>query len=367
MNIALFTPSKNPYSETFIQAHKNRLPGKVFYFYGKRGHINLEGKILKNNSIDRIGFKIKKKIGIEKNKSFNDLQILKALKKYKIEKILIEYGTHAYNLQPLLLKCKLPLVVHFHGYDASKKEVLTNTNNYKEVFLNASKIITVSRVMEQKLLHLGCPKEKMVYNVYGPQPEFLTLQPTFSKKQLIAIGRFTDKKAPYYTILAFQKVLLKHPDATLLMAGEGQLLETCKNLVKHLQIEKQVQFLGVITPQQYRNLLTASIAFIQHSITPESGDMEGTPLAVLEASAAGVPVIATQHAGIPDVVIHNTTGLLCEEHDVTTMAQHIDALLSDVALAQQMGAAAKANITQHFTLQRHIALLYQTLKEASLS
>jgi hypothetical protein len=57
--------------------------------------------------------------------------------------------------------------------------------------------------MEQMLLEMGCPKNKLIYNVYGPNPEFLKVKPTFRKKQFVAIGRFTDKKAPYYTILAF--------------------------------------------------------------------------------------------------------------------------------------------------------------------
>src|SRR5690606_28305196 len=97
--------------------------------------------------------------------------------------------------------------------------VLEKHNKYKEVFQYASKVIAVSKKMEKMLLELGCPREKLVYNVYGPQPEFLKVQPTFSKKQFVAIGRFTDKKAPYYTLMAFKEAIKNHPDATLIMAG----------------------------------------------------------------------------------------------------------------------------------------------------
>ena len=92
-------------------------------------------------------------------------------------------------------------MVHFHGYDASITKVVENHNNYKAVFQYASKVIAVSRKMEHMLLEMGCPREKLVYNVYGPQPEFLEVQPKFTKKQFVAIGRFTDKKAPYYLSL----------------------------------------------------------------------------------------------------------------------------------------------------------------------
>src|SRR5690606_7951411 len=108
------------------------------------------------------------------------------------------------------------------------------------------------------------------------------VQPTFSKKQFVAIGRFTDKKAPYYTLMAFKEAIKNHPDATLIMAGDGQLLNMCKNLVRFFKIENQVAFPGVISPEKFRELLSESLAFVQHSITAENGDMEGTPLAVLE-------------------------------------------------------------------------------------
>ena len=85
--------------------------------------------------------------------------------------------------------------------------------------------------------------------------------------------------------------------------------------------------MGVITPEEYRSELQNSLAFVQHSITAENGNMEGTPLAVLEASAAGIPVISTNHAGIPDVVLYEQNGLLCQEKDVQKMTDNIIKLL----------------------------------------
>ena len=71
--------------------------------------------------------------------------------------------------------------------------------------------------------------------------------------------------------------------------------------------------------------LKSSTAFAQHSITAENGDMEGTPVGIVEASYAGLPVISTFHAGIPDVINNRETGLLVEEHDVEEMeAMDID-------------------------------------------
>lgn len=364
MNIAIFTPSQNPYSETFIQAHKKHLKGRIFYYYGMGAHIQLEGGgRLMPVTIYKF-YRIYEKL-FKKGKAYSwHKRLLYSLKKNKIDIVLVEYGTHAHHLQEVLKISKIPTVVHFHGYDASINSVIESCNYYKEVFSFSKNIIAVSKVMKQALLDMGCPKNKLVTNVYGPQPIFECITPTYSKKQFLAVGRFTDKKAPYYTIFAFSKVLDKHPDATLLMAGGGVLLNTCKNLVKYLNITKNVTFLGVITPEGYGDLLGESLAFVQHSVTAANGDMEGTPLAVLEASAAGLPVISTYHAGIPDVVEHKTTGLLCEEHDIETMSMHMLQVLDDVNFAKKLGESGKLKITENFNLKKHISAIDEVLNKA---
>lgn len=361
MNIAIFTPSQNPYSETFIQAHKKYLEGNVFYYYGTRV-IQLENGELELRPKEKRGLRYLHKLRATKKQNNRELRLLHSLEKNNIDVVLIEYGNHAHRLLPLLKKAALPFVVHFHGFDASKKDTLAMTKNYGKVFEEANAIIAVSKKMESMLLDLGCPREKLHYNVYGPQPEFLEVQPKFSKRQLVGIGRFTDKKAPYYTILAFNKIAREYPDVQLVIAGDGVLLNTCKNLVRYLGITNQVRLPGVITSEEYRELLAESLAFVQHSIVAEDGDMEGTPLAILEASAAGLPIISTKHAGIPDVVGHNETGLLCEEHDVDVMAENMRRILDDKEKALLMGQKGKERIHNYFSLERHIKQLESILK-----
>tara|TARA_R110001583_G_scaffold14135_8_gene59544 strand:- start:4635 stop:5726 length:1092 start_codon:yes stop_codon:yes gene_type:complete len=361
MNIAIFSPNQNPYSETFIQAHKNYLKGHVFYYYGRGSHIQLEGY---SRLMPLLRYKILRvfaKLYRKPSPYLWQQQVFYSLKVNNIDSILVEYGTHAYHLKHVLKDSGLPVVVHFHGYDASIKSIIKSCNYYKEVFEYSKRIVVVSKVMEKSLLLLGCPKDKLVYNVYGPQKIFQNITPTFSKKQFIAVGRFTNKKAPYYTILAFKYVVKIHPYARLLMAGDGVLLNTCKNLVKHFKLTEHVTFLGVITPEAYGDLLKESLAFVQHSITADDGDMEGTPLSILEASAAGLPVITTNHAGIPDVIVHSETGLLCDEHEVNVMASYMLQLLNDTDLAKQLGKKGKEHILKNYNLERHICVLQDLL------
>lgn len=360
INLAILAPSKDAYSETFIQAHKTLIDANIKYFYNGLIPQNLEGKgninpVLKKG-VNKLIAHLKKDSFWAEKKALKD-----ALKKEKIEVVLAEYGNLAAEVLPVCKELNLPLVVHFHGFDASVYDVLKKYNNYKELFKYASKIIVVSNAMENQLIAIDCPKAKLVLNTYGPNDNFLSISPTLEKEQFIAVGRFTDKKAPYYTILAFEKVIKKFPNAKLIIAGEGQLLNTCKNLVKYYQLEKNVEFPGIITPDKYRTYLKTSRAFVQHSITAANGDMEGTPVAVLEANAAGVPVVSTNHAGIPDVVIHNETGLLVNEHDVNGMAENMLIILEDKNKAITMGIAGKERIKTYFTMSNHIEKLNELI------
>lgn len=367
MKIAIFSPNKNPYSETFIQAHKNLLEGEIYYYFGNTWTgITLEKG---NEKFNKLSFtqKIKLKLSGGSVTQSQQQNLIDSIKKNKIEVALVEYGQHAHWLREVLAQAKIPYAVHFHGHDATEHRILQNTGNYFEVFKQADKIIAVSQFMKQHLLDLGCPQQKLLYNVYGPRPEFAEIEPTLNAQKFISVGRFTNKKAPYYTLLAFSRIAAEFPRSELVFAGDGQLFETCLNLTKHLNLGKQVRFMGVANADQLKEELSSALAYVQHSVTAANGDMEGTPLSILEASSAGLPVVSTFHAGIPDVILDQKTGLLCQEHDVEAMATNMKRLLSEPGLAQELGTNARKHIAENFTLKRHIATLDSVLADIAKS
>ncbi|PRX41538.1 glycosyltransferase family 4 protein [Salegentibacter salegens] len=363
MNIAIISPSTNAYSETFIRAHKERLRGNIFFYYGTPEEFYLENHGSINYNLKKILYKAKRKLYSNNYKWFYERLFIDSFKKNKIDVVLAEFGDVAHKFINPIRELKLPLIVHFHGRDATVNNIIEKSNNYMQVFKTANYVIAVSNKMYNDLLALGCPEEKLVYNVYGPDEEFFSVRPEFSKFQFISIGRFVDKKAPYYLILSFLKVLEQFPDTKLLMAGEGPLKETCENLVQYYNLENSIKFLGIITPENYRKYLSESIALVQHSIQAKNGDCEGTPLAILEANAAGIPVISTLHGGIPDVVIEAETGYLVEEHDVIGMAQKMIETLKNVPKAKVLGDMGRKNISNNFTLERHIRVLDELISK----
>lgn len=366
MNIAIFSINKDAYSETFIAAHKTLLKGNVFFYYGYQLiNVRLEGSDL---NLKELGLKkeiLRKFSRSYKKSTAPEALLLQSIKENKIDVILVEFGTLAFNLLPLFRICKIPFIVHFHGYDASVYKVIRDCDNYKEVFERVSKVIAVSKVMEKKLIELGCPESKLILNPYGPSDSFFNVKSSKKEEVLLAVGRFVNKKAPLFTILAFSKVLNKYPNSKLILAGDGPLLNMCENFVEYLGICKSVSFPGIITPEKFKSLLSTCRAFVQHSIVSKDGDMEGTPVAIIESQAAGVPVISTFHAGIPDVVIDNITGLLVDEKDVDGMANAMFTLLTDIKLAQKLGGNGRINISKNFTMKQHIDLINNILIEVT--
>lgn len=360
--IALISPNKNVYSESFIQAHKKFLEGKIYYYYSGEIPTKLEGGIVINSRKKRIIDIFK---GHYRLNAFSLLEqaLITSFKKNKINLVFAEYGSAGQRIMPVCKVLDLPLIVHFHGFDASRKKILQTNNYYQELFTYATYIIVVSKKMHKDFLKLGCPKDKLIYNVYGPRKAFLEIKPTFKKQQFIAIGRFVDKKAPYYLILSFKEVIKEYPHATLVIAGNGELLNTCKNLVRQFNLKENIFFPGVITEKEYIGFLKDSLAMVQHSITADDGDTEGTPVAILEASAAGLPVIATHHAGIPDVVINKETGFLIKEHDISGMTLCMLDLLKYPERARAFGISGKKLIKENFTMERHIRVLNSLVKK----
>lgn len=356
-NLCIISASKNVYSETFIAAHYNLLSGNKFFLY------QTDSSFLDINDIALYKpgiFNFKKIFNyIFKKKNINQSYYkLKSLKKYlkkkHIDIVLAEYGVTGELIANICFILNIPLVVHFHGYDAHQLSVIEQNNYYKNVFEKASAIIAVSKFMSEQLLSIGADKKKIFYNPCGPSLKFKPATINEKSNSFLSIGRFVDKKSPFLTILAFEKVYKEYQDIKLIMCGDGPLLESCKILVKALKIEHAIEFLGSQPHDIIVKLMSESRAFVQHSVQPSHGDSEGTPVAVLEACYSGLPVIATRHAGIKDIVIDKKTGFLVDEFDINGMADYMKLVLTDLDRAREIGSNAHKHIAENYSMDKSI-------------
>src|SRR5438309_4881488 len=232
MILGILSPNENAYSETFIQAHKS-LPFKIFFYCNGRIPTQLADTRRFTRVISKIYFIAKSFLNRKLMSSEHLLKYL--LQTKKVDCVLAEYGVTAAESLKVIKCLHLPLVVHCHGFDANDKNFPNRyQKKYLEVFAYAKFVVSVSKRMSADLAALGCPKHKIVLNTYGPNEVFFNIKPTFNLQQFTAVGRFVDKKGPHLTIKAFSKITKHYPDATLLLIGDGKLLNFCKDLVKKL-------------------------------------------------------------------------------------------------------------------------------------
>jgi glycosyltransferase involved in cell wall biosynthesis len=164
---------------------------------------------------------------------------------------------------------------------------------------------------------------------------------------LIVCARLDPIKDHATTLQAFRWLLLRVPDARLLIVGDGPERDAIDSIVRQLDLDDAVIQLG------HRNdvprLLAASDAAILTSLS------EGIPLFLIEAMASSLPVVATSAGGIPEVVVHGRTGLLADVGDVNGLGNHLLELAQRPELRAAMGAAGRARAEAVFDESRMIA------------
>jgi len=373
-NILIVSPAKIGLTETFIRAHIDQLYGNVFYLYGwDLDFMTQSGISLSELYKPKSSFLTKLKsllphyiyfrLAQKRKKNYTkEAHIKRYIQEHQIDVVLAEYGTAGSFIAPICKSLSLPLLVHFHGFDASRSDILnTFKKGYQFMFSHATKIIVVSTAMKQALVGQGCPEKKLVLNTYGPHPDYLNIKPNLESNYIISVGRHTYKKAPYLTILAFQKVLDKHPSLKFKMIGDGELFDVSKNLVKSLDLENNIILLGGLERKEIIKHLETAFLFVQHSLVALNGDSEGTPVGIIEAMAAGLPVVSTRHAGIPDVVIENKTGFLVDEGDIDAMAEEILKIVNNRELAETFGKKGNVEIAAHYNLENHLEIINQLI------
>ncbi|WP_197525294.1 glycosyltransferase [Pseudobythopirellula maris] len=355
-------------SETFLLAHAEQLPGvtTVVHHVGRAPAEN--GKPWISQAVGPRAWRKLGRMFTGRPWSWEVTSgLLNAFRHRRPDVVLAEYGINGVAVLEACRIAKLPLVVHFHGYDASAHKVIEKYGaEYTRMFSEAAAIVAVSQAMRRALIDLGCPDEKIVVSPCGVDCEqFRQADPGDAGEIFLSVGRLVDKKSPHLLLLSFSQVLRARPQAKLRVVGDGPLRGVCDDLVVGLRMAHAVELLGAQSHEVVVREMATARAFVQHSVTAASGDSEGMPVAVLEANACGLPVVATRHAGIPDVVIEGETGLLVDERDTEGMAREMLRLASDPQLARTIGGQARRRVIDRYTMRHSIERLSRVLSAAA--
>jgi len=284
-------------------------------------------------------------------------------------------GAHAL---PLARALDLPLVVTFHGYDATASDAELARHPLRggiylqrraELQRDAALAIAVSGFIRDRVVARGWPAERVVVHHMGvdtgqhaPAPDAV---PVGERAPIVFYaGRLIEKKGLRHLIDALALVRERIPDAEIVVAGNGPLRGALAARAEAARVP--IRFLGRVTQAGVDEWMQRAAVDCMPSVRAANGDSEGLPTAVVEAMACGVPVVASAHAGIPEAVVHEETGLLAPEGDVPALAAHLTRLLDDPTLRARFGAAGRARALRHFDHRRQaerLEALYDEVRE----
>lgn len=239
-----------------------------------------------------------------------------------------------------------PVVVTFHGTDLNAKKRVPISQLYARVFQAAQLLTVGTKHMAKHLEECDIPPEK--YKIVPMGIDLSRFKRSLAQSvgansgtRLITTGRLVEVKGIEYAIRAVAVLSKTWPNITLDIIGDGPLRNDLGILCKQLNIDLAVKFHGALEHDKLLALLQRSDIYVQPGIVAADGTREGQGVAVAEAQAAGLPVVASRVGGIPEVVAEGESAFLVEPKDVCALANQISVLIRDPELRNRMGAAGK--------------------------
>jgi len=249
---------------------------------------------------------------------------------------------------PIARALGVPLVVTFHGGDATKDKhyrrgLLPTVYQQRLAALQreASLIICVSGFIRDRLLARGFPPEKLLVHRYGVELDGIDDEPkpvSSAEPCLMFAGRFVEKKGIGFLIEAMRNLEREGKAARLELIGDGPIAGELKHAAADL---KSVSFAGWLPNHELRRRMRGALAVCVPSVEAADGDAEGLPNVVIEAMAAGAPVVATHHAGIGEAVVDGRTGLLVPSGNTAALTAALRRLIDEPDTARAMGQEAR--------------------------
>jgi glycosyltransferase involved in cell wall biosynthesis len=247
---------------------------------------------------------------------------------------------------------RIPTVTTVHGFTGNSRRNRFNEWLQVRAFRRFSAVVPVSEKLAAELARRGIPRDRirLVRNSWAPATEFLERREARRELGLPEdgpiigwVGRFSAEKAPDGALRALAGAT--DSSVKLALLGEGGLEEESRDLARSLGIEDRVLWLGRV-PEAARSLK----AFDALLLTSRT---EGTPMVLLEAMAAEVPIVTTAVGGIPEFLTPREA-ILAEFGDTTALSAGIDAVLADPEVAGKRAHTAHLALDDRFDVRRWV-------------
>ncbi|MGF1656282.1 MAG: glycosyltransferase family 4 protein [Verrucomicrobiales bacterium] len=221
------------------------------------------------------------------------------------------------------------------------------------LFAEARLVVTVSD-FSAALLKKRYPRTRRIVRVYnGMQvPEAPSTDPGANPKKIVAVGRLVEKKG--FEDLLRACAALGDDDWTVEIVGDGPRQTSLLALRDNLGLTNRVKFLGSMTESQVTEVLHGGRVFALPCVQEQDGGMDNLPTVITEAMAAGLPVVSTRLAGVPEQVCDGFTGVLVQPSDIQGLTHALRKYLSSPNLASEHGRGGHRRAREIFSLEQTI-------------
>lgn len=257
----------------------------------------------------------------------------------------------------------------FHGIDISSRDVLNHyTPEYQQLFRRGDLMLPISDLWAGWLQKMGCPREKIAVSRMGVDMTRFSPRPVKAPAtplEIISVARLTEKKGLHVAIEACRQLKEQGVAFRYRILGIGPWERRLRTLIEQYQLEDVVEMPGFKPSHEVKAILDDADVFLLPSVTGADGDMEGIPVALMEAMAVGIPVVSTLHSGIPELVEADKSGWLVPENDARALAQRLAAFSQlDTDELAPVIKRAREKVEHDFNQQvinRELASLLQAL------
>jgi colanic acid/amylovoran biosynthesis glycosyltransferase len=248
------------------------------------------------------------------------------------------------------------LITSFRGYDISWYLQRFGKDVYRKLFLQGDFFLTNCNYFRNRVIQLGCNPTKIIVHGSGVDTQRFRFKPRHrdnnEKIQLITVGRLIEKKGIEYAIKAAYQISEKHPNLEYLIIGDGEQREYLQNLINQLKISDKVQLLGWQTQQEVIQHLDKSHIFIAPSVTAADGNQDAPVNTLKEAMLMGLPVIGTNHGGIPELIQDGVSGFIVPERNESAIAHSLEYLISHPETWLNMGKAGCKFVKNNYDTEK---------------
>lgn len=245
-----------------------------------------------------------------------------------------------------------PIVTSFRGGD-STIFLKTNPHGYRELYEVGAYFLPVSEKLRGLHVAHGCLPDKIGVLRSGLNCNGWPIQKAGRKAEparFVGVGRLVEKKGFQYAIEALARLRAGGLEAELVLVGEGLLESSLRTLAEQKGLGEFVRFTGWLNRTGLQEILHGATALVAPSVRAANGDEEGIPNVVKEAMLMRVPVIATRHGGIPELVRDGETGLLVSEADPASLAEAMRDLLLEPKKADHLVEKAELLVHEEYDI-----------------